>query len=423
MTQREGAHMTADLANNVRKYRRRAGLSQEQLAHEADLSVATISKLEQGGSVRIETLHTIARALNVKTSQLMAEDPAGREGRHRPGRLNLRDLRMALTPPVRLSARTGPTDPAGDEPSLGRLERTTRDAALLYPAGRYESLAATLPELVRDADAAVAYYGEGDKRRRALLARQEVLGLAGRYLTQVRQFDLAHMAIRGAITDACEAGDSLTVANRVRGLCFVLIRTGRFDEAESVAVDAMDLVEPKIRDADPNRYAMWGAVAMEAAAAAIRNNRPQEAKEYRRAASVAAASLGQQHQHTITGSTFGPVTTAMKSLEDAMILGDARAVVRRAKEEEALSPKAWKRLGTPDRNDRNRFALDVARAHVMTGDSSAAMDELTQIYRRAPSWLGQQDSAAYTWEDIAGKRKRTLSPEMREIGRHLGVIG
>ena len=365
-----------------------------------------------------------ARALNVKTSQLLAEDPPERERLNRPERLNLRELRIALTPPIALSAPAAVSALAGDEPDIRRLLREAKDAALLYPAGRYESLTAALPRLVRAADAAVAYYDDGEERRQALLARAEVLHLVGLYLTQIRQFDIAHTAVRGAIADAREADDSLAVAAKAQSLCFVLLRTGRFDEAEAVAVDAMDLVEPRITGADLDRYAVWGTMAMEAAAAAIRNNRPQEARDYRRAASVAAAAIGHQHQYGLPGTnSFGPVTAAMKSLEDAMIIGDARAVVRRAEEEEALASSAWKRLGSPGKNNRNRFALDVARAHVRTGDSARAEEELVRLCRVAPNWLDQQNMAAYTWEEVAAKRKRSLTPEMREVGRHLGVIG
>jgi transcriptional regulator with XRE-family HTH domain len=51
-----------ELADNVRKYRRRAGLSLEELAHAAGVSPGTVRKVEQGGTVRMETLHTLARA-------------------------------------------------------------------------------------------------------------------------------------------------------------------------------------------------------------------------------------------------------------------------------------------------------------------------------------------------------------------------
>lgn len=101
------------LGDNVRKRRRQAGLSQLELAGAADLSPSTVAKVEQGGSCSMETLHTIARALNVKTSQLLAEDPPERERRNRPERMNLRDLRIALTPPIVLSSSAAAQPPGG----------------------------------------------------------------------------------------------------------------------------------------------------------------------------------------------------------------------------------------------------------------------------------------------------------------------
>ncbi|WP_328917143.1 MULTISPECIES: helix-turn-helix domain-containing protein [unclassified Streptomyces] len=412
--------MSEELADNVRRYRRRAGLSQEELAHQSGFSVGTISKIEQGGSVRIETLHAIARGLGVRTSELLVSGAPTPVRHNDPNDLNLRDLRIALTPRVRLTAAPPPT---GDEPNLRLLRRAIRDAVTLYPAGRYASLAAALPPLVRDANAAVAYYeGSEEESRKALLARAEVLGLAGRYLTQVRQFDIAHVAAAASVNDTVAAKDDVAAANRVRGLCFTLLRTGRFDEAEELAVEAMDLIEPKISDVDPDRYSVWGGVAMEAAAAAIRNNRPQEAREYRRVASIAVAAIGHPHKFD-SFSVFGPVTAAMKSLEDSMIIGDARTVVRRSAEDEALSPKAWGRLGKPSTTDGSRYVLDLARAHVHTGDALAGMDEMMRLYRSVPEWLRHQKLAAVTMEEIMKKRKRTLTTDMRVVADHLRISG
>ncbi|MGW3726814.1 helix-turn-helix transcriptional regulator [Streptomyces sp. NPDC000851] len=66
--------MSTALADNVRQYRRTAGLSQEGLAEAADLSLSTVRKAEQGGHVSMETLHALARALGVSTSALFATE-------------------------------------------------------------------------------------------------------------------------------------------------------------------------------------------------------------------------------------------------------------------------------------------------------------------------------------------------------------
>ncbi|MFI5759288.1 hypothetical protein [Streptomyces sp. NPDC051569] len=65
----------------------------------------------------------------------------------------------------------------------------------------------------------------------------------------------------------------------------------------------------------------------------------------------------------------------------------------------------------------------MARAHTRTGDLSAAMDELTRAREAAPQWLRHQNGAAKTMREILGKRKRTLTTEMREMADYLGAIG
>ncbi|QMU74872.1 helix-turn-helix transcriptional regulator [Streptacidiphilus sp. PB12-B1b] len=417
--------MTTELADNVRKYRRRAGLSQEELAYAAGVSPGTVRKVEQGGTVRMETLHALARALGVTTSALMVPDAPEPVGlAEEPNRVNLLRLRAALTPAVGLVDPDPDTAAVGDEPNVPAIGRSVRDTWSLYFCDRYKSVAGQLPDLLIEADRAVAYYTSGEEQQQALLARAEALRLAGNYLTQVRQYDIAYTALRGAITDARQAGDVLAAGSGVGGMCWLLLRQGRLEEAERIAVQSMDVVEPRISGAAPDQYAVWGGLAMEAAAAAVRNNRPGEAAEYRRAARVAAAVVGTAHRNASRfWSVFGPVTVAMRALEDSTVVGDARAVVRRAAEQEELSSKAWKRLGAPSADDGNRFILEVAHAQTRCGDLSAAMEELTRARAAAPQWLRHQRMAAETMQEILKKRKRTLTTEMREMAAHLGVVG
>ncbi|MEU0120595.1 helix-turn-helix transcriptional regulator [Streptomyces albidoflavus] len=412
--------MSDELADNLRKYRRAKGLSQEQLAHRAGLSVGPVRRIEQGDDgVRMETLHVLARALGVKTSDLMAAGAPEPVKLDDPNGQNLRELRIALSPAVSLADTVAPT---GDEPDLRNLQRMTLDSAVLYYGDRYASVAADLPNLIRAANDAVTYYGSGDEHSEALVIRSQALRLASQYLTQIRQYDLAYGAAREAIADARAAGNQLAAASGVGGMCWTLIRTERFDEAEDIAISTMDLVEPKIMGATPDQYATWGGLAMEAAAAAVRNNRPKEAKALRKAAGTAAKAIGKTHKNILCHwSMFGPVTASMKELEDYMIGGDARSVVRKSQTEPYLQEKTWKQLGGPSTNDGNRYHLDLARAQVRSGDPTAAMEELSRLAGLAPEWFRHQASAAVTFEEIV-KKRRTLTTEMREVGSRLGVL-
>lgn len=61
------------IAKNIRKYRKQKGLSQDKLSRLADISHATIIKIESGGiqSPTIDTIQKIAKALNISLDDLI----------------------------------------------------------------------------------------------------------------------------------------------------------------------------------------------------------------------------------------------------------------------------------------------------------------------------------------------------------------
>lgn len=61
------------VAKNIKKYRKKKGLSQDKLARLADVAHATIIKIESGGiqSPTIDTVQRIAKALGVSVDILL----------------------------------------------------------------------------------------------------------------------------------------------------------------------------------------------------------------------------------------------------------------------------------------------------------------------------------------------------------------
>ncbi|MFP8905438.1 helix-turn-helix domain-containing protein [Streptomyces atacamensis] len=117
----------SSLQENVRTHRRRAGMSQEQLAEAAGLSVGVVRKVEQGGDARVETLHMLARALGTTTSSLFATealDPVHTRDGDGP---KLMELRRALMPPVGLAETLVETEEPPPSPrSRGTSTTVTR---------------------------------------------------------------------------------------------------------------------------------------------------------------------------------------------------------------------------------------------------------------------------------------------------------
>ncbi len=60
------------LAENVKKYRAKLGLSQEELAHKAGVTYSTLTKIEMGvnQNPKVKTLQQIATALEVELIEL-----------------------------------------------------------------------------------------------------------------------------------------------------------------------------------------------------------------------------------------------------------------------------------------------------------------------------------------------------------------
>ncbi|MBW1601026.1 helix-turn-helix transcriptional regulator [Streptomyces sp. JJ66] len=317
---------SSGLGDNLRAHRRVAGLSQEELANDAGLSVSVVRKVEQGGQARVETLHCLARALNIPTSALFAADSPEPVIGDEANRQMLMTLRKALMPPVGI--RQTLTDPGGAEP-LAKLWRQVGEGHTLHFADRYDSVARTLPGLLRATEAAVASAEDDTDRQEAMRVRSHALLFAGKHLTHVRQYDMAYHALSEGIRLAREVNDTAWAATGVSGMCWLLLRQDRFDESERLAAVTADQMEPRMSSATVSELAAWGELSLWIASAAVRNNRPDEAAEARRMAATAASALGQEHtdfrQHW---STFGPVTAELKAVEDLGLAGDWHGVLR-----------------------------------------------------------------------------------------------
>lgn len=411
--------MATELARNVKKHRRRKGWSQERLAEEAGIAIQTVRKLEQGGDVRTDTLHLVAQGLGVRTADLFVPDSPTPVVGDEVSRRNLVELRKALMPPVGLDA---PVIVAVEPEDVSGLRQRIEDVHALYWADRYDSVARQLPALLRATEAAIGS-AEGDQEaEQATEARTFSLLLTGKYLTQVRQYDLAYHALAESIRLSRGAGQTLTAGTGIVGMCWLLLRQDRFDESEALALQTAETMEPRMSSATPAELAVWGELWLRVASATVRNNRPDDAAEARRMAGTAASAVGHERNsfpHHWGG--FGPVTAEMKVVEDLALHGDARAVLRRA-DEGVLGSKALKALGKPTAPNWGRHRLDVAQAHVKLGSHQDAMSELVGLRGSNGAWLKHQPLARYIMSDVLSSRKRTLTAEMRDMASYLGVF-
>jgi transcriptional regulator with XRE-family HTH domain len=395
----------------LRQLRRLRGFTQEGLAERAGLSLSTVKKIERGGKAQIGTYHALARALHVRTSRLFDSAGPHLSRRDDADNIDLMRLRQAIAPPTNFSGRLE-LDTVEVEPDLGNLRGTADQVAASYHQDDYGQVAELLPPLVRSTHAAVAHFDGGHEHIEALKIRANVLQMAGRYLTQVRAYDLAHVALRDAVHDAARAGARGVAAGAVYQQGWLLMRQGRFDEAEGVSLATAEEIEPRISRASRKALGAWGKLLVHASAAAARNNRPQDAREMLRLARTAGAALGGgMAVEAASWGRFDWRTVAFQGIENNLVANRPDRVLRLSE-----------RMPRSNKMFMRRHLLDVAQAHAMMRQGDEATGILATLLDETPEWLRHQRMAADTFKGTlkAGKRRR-LTAQQRRLAQFFGA--
>ena len=140
----------------------------------------------------------------------------------------------------------------------------------------------------------------------------------------------------------------------------------------------------------------------------MRDNRPGEAEDAIKLARAAAVRIGRETEtDSPTARTFGPVTVAMITAENASVLNKHDRVL-------AIAERIPGNILNGDSASRNRHRLDVAEALRATGRHSEAMAILEDLYRTSPEWLIAQRYARQILTDLL-MRCRSFTPGVRHL--------
>jgi len=77
-----GGHTNGVPVPSLALLRRRAGLSQRELADQAGVGRYTISRLERGANARYDTIDKLAKALGTVRTRLIQSPPQGQKRKH-----------------------------------------------------------------------------------------------------------------------------------------------------------------------------------------------------------------------------------------------------------------------------------------------------------------------------------------------------
>jgi len=402
------ARENSPIGDRIRVLREFRDVTQQELADRAGCSIDTIRKLEQGvrQSAALATLRALARALDVELERLLGQPTVTSSAPDDGGLLALRDaIQDVGAIPGVLTA-----DLADDPPDTGAWLASVAHATNLYWQGGYSELSGVLPLLLRDGRA-VARDTAGHDAERVWGQLALSYQLAASLATQSGHTDWAYQAVEKQLQAAERASDPLMSGMGVSTLSWVLLRQGRWEQAQQVAETKADSLEPSIRRATASQYAVYGNLLIAAATPAARRDQHDEASELINLAEAAATRSGPTRAY---GSAFSVVDVQTQAVNVAL-------AGRRSRPEVALRLAARVDLTAISRPvHAASHRVDVAHAQYATGDSDGALGTLLEVEAVQPEWIRYQTLAAATVREMLEAERRKNTP-LRGLAARLGV--
>ena len=394
------------VGDRIAAYRKRRGMSQEALAGLVGRSRTWISQVERGirGVDRLSTLADLATVLRIDVADLI-----GREWRLAPsGSAQVRAIDAIRE---RLA---GYSHLLGEDVRpwpLPQLRNAAVEVQRTYQAARYESAAAMLPDLLSAADAYDGYIGA--ESRETHLSRCSVYAVTAKLLRKVGEGHLAWLAADRASHAAMAADSAPAQGLAAYEVACALLRNGRRDEAERIAVVSAERLTAKAASDAPDVVSLAGALWLVGGVIAARRTDRSEAQARLSSAQQMADLLG--HDGNFAWTAFGPTNVLIHEGTIASELGDPYRVLEAAAMIDAES------LPVGLNGRRSRIYLDLAWAQTQARNDMEAVLHLQQAERVAPESLRYNTIAREQLRELL-RRARRPSPALTGLANRAGVL-
>jgi transcriptional regulator with XRE-family HTH domain len=390
----------ADLGARIKAARTRRGMSRAAVAGLCGKTEDWLKKLE--GGLRGTSLKMVVRLAEVlKVSSL-----TDLLGAHAPTGLYARPEHTALDAVRRALTTYGPTD--ASSPDLATLQQRIRRAWRLRSVSSQDrsDLAAVLPRLIVDAQAAVRAAGSSARNRHAYRLQAEVGHLGQLYLCYQDAPELLWVVADRALNAAYESQDATSVA-RAAWFCAYLYRDfGLVSNAHQVVDDALRLVEPQT---SPVALRQRSVLHLASACNHAREGRPAQAwRAWDAAVATDQAGASAPSPYALFGATIPDVALTLD-----VELGKTASALRRA---QATDTEAI--VSVPR---RTRLTIEAARAYMLKREHASAVHMLQRAQRTSPEATLYSMHARSIVVELLAHAGPILRPEVTNLAEHLDV--
>lgn len=394
------------LGRKIAQYRQRRGLSQKEFAALVARSETWVSQVERGVRKidRMSVLEKLADVLDLPLAELASDAPVVVAVTQQPTAAT--ELGLALSSSDALAAVLGEASGPVD---VERLAAQVSDAWTHTHASEYEHVGALLVRLLPELEQA-ARMADGDTQRAVFASLARAYHACAAVLSTVGDTGASWVAADRAISAAERSGDTLLMAEGAFRLTLVFQSARRLDQARQTASTAANALRSSTKSGNSAALSVWGALQLQLAVVAARQNRAEEAEGHIKLAQTAADKLGEDRNDYNT--EFGPTNVALHAVAVAVELGDAGRALRVADSLDASSL-------SPER--QTRFLIDVARAQAQRRNVAGVVTALTEALELAPEQARSHPMVGELVGDLMRSAQGTDSA-LRLLAHKLGLL-
>jgi transcriptional regulator with XRE-family HTH domain len=381
--------------------RKLRGLTQEQLAHRAHVSLSLLRKVEQGSrQVTHQLVASVAAGLGVERNELTGQP-------YRSGDRTL-DAVHDLIPELRRELVAYRLPPAADRqiPPLEALRTQVAEVSRARHNVDLAALGTALPSALGDLRAA-AWGTTGPDRERLMRLLAEVYYAARQFVSKLGYPDLALLVADRYEWAAEQSGDPLAVA--LAGV----FRAGELDAAadtrgaRATMTATLDTIMPAD---DEGTLSVHGFLHLMSAYMSAHAGDADDTWSHWRAAEELATRLG--HDRDAYRLAFGPTNVAIWGTALGVELMDGAKAVERAQHVRMTAQ-------TPPERQGHHF-IDLARGQLMNGDTAGALASMYTARRIAPQQTRYHPLARETVYALARAERRSTE-SLRGLAAWMGV--
>ena len=299
-------------------------------------------------------------------------------------------------------------DVEGEPLSLREAERSVTYLWGTYRSGKWDQLTGLIPQALIGLRATL-HAADAATRPKAAEQLASCYSVAGGILTHLGQSDAGFMAARRGLDLVAGGDDALLAAVLKGGVSWQLLVSGRFLDAERVAVRAAESIEPH-GDVPAQALSVYGSLLVQVANAAARDRRSAIAGDFLESArEVAQRVATDRMDYEIP---FGPSLVTMQTVDVGVVTEDYPAALDAASRMPA-NP------GLP-RVSCCRHLADRACAHANLGQEEQALALLLTAEGLSPDWIRHQTLVRAVIHDLLAAERRRSTP-LRELAKRIRV--